>query len=133
MSTHRNIAPKVGGSLCALRKRKQPGNDSLDFDSTPQRRQPDAKSAPEAKLPAKRAKKSNSKTFPFLRLPPELRNRIYELALTDPHEVHIASTKGSYRRLAGRTPYKYNDDGTELMNPHFQRIGPNLFVTCRQV
>ncbi|KAH8908274.1 hypothetical protein BR93DRAFT_612209 [Coniochaeta sp. PMI_546] len=40
------------------------------------------------------------KIFPFMSLPPELRNKIYELTLTDPNGIHIRSVKGWYRPQA---------------------------------
>ncbi|KAK3622651.1 hypothetical protein LTR56_014307 [Elasticomyces elasticus] len=59
---------------------------------------------------AKRAKKSpgitkskkNEKTFPFERLPPELRDQIYELALTDENGITLVAKTNQYRRTVKR-------------------------------
>ncbi|KAH9845445.1 hypothetical protein Tdes44962_MAKER06654 [Teratosphaeria destructans] len=58
--------------------------------------------------PAKRRKTSRNakkeKPFPFMLLPAELRDVIYELALTDPSGVALASTTKDYRRTVTRIP-----------------------------
>ncbi|OIW31431.1 hypothetical protein CONLIGDRAFT_631375 [Coniochaeta ligniaria NRRL 30616] len=53
------------------------------------------------KAPPKQKAVPRQKIFPFMSLPPELRNKIYELALIDPNGVHIRSVKGWYRPQVG--------------------------------
>ncbi|KAK3082006.1 hypothetical protein LTS18_008444 [Coniosporium uncinatum] len=58
--------------------------------------------SPPTKAPLQGSKR-NSNTFPFLSLPAELRNTIYELALTDPSQLHhLVSTSKKYRRTVRR-------------------------------
>lgn len=42
------------------------------------------------------------KIFPFMKLPPELRNRIYEECLTDDEPIRITNRENLYRRVATR-------------------------------
>ncbi|KAK5682150.1 hypothetical protein LTS10_005275 [Elasticomyces elasticus] len=77
---------------------------------------------------AKRAKasksstksKKNEKPFPFERLPPELRDQIYELALTNDDGITLVSKTHNYRRTVGPGPIA-NDDGSWLSLNHRQR------------
>ncbi|KAB5528805.1 hypothetical protein GE09DRAFT_1228563 [Coniochaeta sp. 2T2.1] len=50
--------------------------------------------------PKKKASPPRPKPFPFMSLPPELRNKIYKLVLVDPNGVHISSWMSAYRRKA---------------------------------
>ncbi|TKA60855.1 hypothetical protein B0A55_11773 [Friedmanniomyces simplex] len=65
---------------------------------------------------AKKAKgaakpKKNEKPFPFTRLPAELRDHIYELALTDDDGITLISKTKHYRRTVGPGPIVDNDNG----------------------
>jgi len=57
--------------------------------------------------------KRPGKPFPFLALPPELRDYIYELALTDSNGVMLVPRTKSYRRIVTRGPISggYNRGG----------------------
>ncbi|KAK4695212.1 hypothetical protein P7C71_g2499, partial [Lecanoromycetidae sp. Uapishka_2] len=46
------------------------------------------------------------KIFPFMSLPAELKNRIYEIALTDPNGVFFVSKTKHYRRIVEREIYR---------------------------
>ncbi|KAF2416196.1 hypothetical protein EJ08DRAFT_703714 [Tothia fuscella] len=63
-----------------------------DFEPTNKRVKPTRKSKP---LP-------KHKLFPFMRLPAELRNKIYEMALLDTGAIYVSSKTKSYRRVAKR-------------------------------
>ena len=71
---------------------------------------PKRKLAKKARLMPKEKSKKQQKPFPFLSLPPELRDQIYELALTDEAITLVSKTKKN-RRTVTRGPIP-NDDGT---------------------
>ena len=113
------MAPTCGAS----KKRKQAcisAGDAVLSDGEDSEEYRPSKSK-KTKVPAKKARKSKAKkadkTFPFLRLPAELRNRIYELALTGSNGVFISTMTRKLRqvvrvrthRLGSSKPLKDND------------------------
>ena len=56
----------------------------------------------ETKLTPKKNKKDSQKPFPFLSLPAELRDQIYELAFCEPNGLTLVSATKSYRRIVCR-------------------------------
>lgn len=85
----------------------------------------------ESKLkPLVKARKHSSPvTFPFLSLPPELRNRIYELALVDSDGACIASRMKKERRVARHS----RSLAVSTSESRHDRMTPVLLVTCKQV
>lgn len=94
------------------------------------------------------AKHKDKPTFPFLELPAELRNKIYEYCLVEPEDLTLVSKTKDYRRLAVRGQFRnmtnksfYSrrrarrrvakaDDGEE---EHHQELRPALLGVNRQV
>ena len=74
-----------------------------------------SKKAPLKKKIKPTPKPKKEKPFRFLDLPPELRDMIYEMALTDVNGVGIVAKTRGYRRTAGRGPvyasYSYRRSG----------------------
>lgn len=66
-----------------------------------------------------------SKFFPFLRLPPELRNRIYEFALIDPLGREITTKTKDFRSVV-----RSRRRGARKALP---ALTPALLATCKQV
>ncbi|KAK5136680.1 hypothetical protein LTR08_002333 [Meristemomyces frigidus] len=60
-----------------------------------------ARAAKKAKTASTKAAK-NYKPFPFMRLPAELRDIIYEMALTDPAGITLIAKTKDFRRTVGR-------------------------------
>jgi len=64
----------------------------------------------------KRAKKPKSKRpekpFPFLSLPAELRDQIYELVLTETDGISLVAKFKGYRRTVGRSSFQDMEDGS---------------------
>ncbi|KAK4983378.1 hypothetical protein LTR66_008846 [Elasticomyces elasticus] len=87
----------------------------------------------------KKAAKSNKKTitlcaevspFPFLALPAELRNIIYDYALTDPKGINIEAKPKGYRRTAQRCGGPLPD----CLVPFYPRtLYPALLSVSRQI
>ena len=64
--------------------------------------------------------------FPFLSLPPELRNRIYQLTLTDPAGIDLISTTKAYRRTVMRSTIQRDKRGNGIQRRRgggFSRFG----------
>ncbi|KAG8529621.1 uncharacterized protein KY384_005101 [Bacidia gigantensis] len=57
---------------------------------------------------------SKSQIFPFAKLPPELRNRIYQLTLTDPDGIGLISTDKAYRRTVKRAVIGRDESGNGI-------------------
>lgn len=62
------------------------------------------------------------KIFPFTTLPPELRNRIYALCLTDPNGIDLASKMRAYRRTVSRTIIARDEDGNGKHTTRFMDV-----------
>jgi len=72
----------------------------------------------------------NQLTFPFLRLPSEIRNQIYSYALGG-HEIYLITLPGNdkKKRLGCRPPHQK----TWEMHLIPERLAINLPLTCRQI
>ena len=86
-----------------------------------------------AKIASTKAAK-NQKPFPSLLLPPELRNLIYELALTDPKGITLFCKTKNYRRTVTR------NDFTDLESQRLRarsrsqdRLVPALLAVNKQI
>jgi hypothetical protein len=93
------------------------------------------------------------KPFPFMELPPELRDMIYEMALTDVNGISIVSKSKAYRRTVCRAPiydsewtgysrrrnHTYGtkrpilDDGREELAPQERSLVPNILAVSKQI
>lgn len=110
-----------------------------------------AKSTKQKRLAKKRAKllssskpKKDQKPFPFLSLPAELRDCIYELALVEPEGVTLVSKTKAYRRTVARGPLynessryrhygrRWRPDAGEAM-PQMTGLVPNLLAVNKQI
>lgn len=99
-----------------------------------------------ARLAVSRAKKERpQKPFQFLSLPPELRDYIYELALTEEGGLMIVSSTKSFRRIVRRGAI-YTDPsrfayyrrgnyagGKEPMPARGDTLSPNLLAVNKQI
>lgn len=105
------------------------------------------RSAPSSKPLPKR------KIFPFLQLPAEIRNIIYENCLSDPAGIYLEATTKKYRRTVQRCPedrFRYfpampdSDDGAsdsgdeekgprKESRPGMRRLVPSLLAVCKQI
>ena len=90
--------------------------------------------------------KKPSKPFPFLSLPAELRDYIYELALTDDNGISLVSKTKAFRRTIargfvhscdsysdGRGGFIPNDDNDEACEPTYNSLAPNLLAANKQL
>ena len=92
------------------------------------------------------------KPFPFMELPPELRDMIYEIALTDVNGISIVSKTKAYRRTVCRAPifdsecrrYRQrtytrginglvSEDGHEELAPQERSLVPNILAVSKQI
>ncbi|KIW06448.1 uncharacterized protein PV09_02892 [Verruconis gallopava] len=89
------------------------------------------------------------KVFPFMRLPAELRNKIYEYALSDKDPIYVSSRTKGYRRWAQRcteteispqfvsrwTRYRHRQDGeNKNEDPSDRRaLVPNLLAVSKTI
>lgn len=91
-----------------------------------------------------RAKSSKpTKPFPFLSLPAELRDCIYEMALTDDRGIFLVSKTKSFRRTIARGREAYVDDpnhtssddreNDEVTEPVHNSLIPNLLAVNKQI
>ncbi|QDS68176.1 hypothetical protein FKW77_010464 [Venturia effusa] len=69
--------------------------------------------------------------FPFLRLPAELRNRIYEFSLESDDDLLVTDRlqKSPRRRVACRYYHRYE----KALKKHQADVNPNLLLVCKQV
>lgn len=80
--------------------------------------------------------KKADKPFPFLALPAELRDVIYELALVEPEGLTLVSKTKSYRRTIGRgVVYKTDASGysTQEIVEQSGDLVPNLLAVNKQI
>lgn len=84
------------------------------------------------------------KPFPFLLLPAELRDYIYELALTNKNGITLASSTKAFRRIVVRreidtvdrghwTGVIHNSEDNDSMPKHENSLSPNLLAVNKQV
>ena len=96
------------------------------FEKKPVKR----KARKQARLARPRSSKP-SKPFPFLSLPAELRDYIYELALTDGDGISLVSKTKAFRRTIARSRAAlYNDEATV---PAYNSFIPNLLAANKQI
>lgn len=69
------------------------------------------------------------KTFPFLELPPELRNKIYGYCLVDPDEIVLRSKTKNFRRSIVRT----DSEGVGVRKEPRQELRPAILAVCSQI
>ena len=115
------------------------------FEKKPVKR----KARKQARLARPRSSKP-SKPFPFLSLPAELRDYIYELALTDGDGISLVSKTKAFRRTIARSRASlYNDEGyyshgpdrifsgdegtDEATVPAYNSLIPNLLAANKQI
>ncbi|KAH8647236.1 hypothetical protein BX600DRAFT_503400 [Xylariales sp. PMI_506] len=90
-------ASAYDGSRYPKRKRNIVSYADQDISSDEESDQEDQ---PARKKSRSAPKSRPQKPFPFMLLPPEIRNKIYEEALFDPEGLYIRSSQGRYRRKA---------------------------------
>lgn len=82
------------------------------------------------------------KSFPFLNLPPELRDYIYELSLTAPEGLTLVSKTKSFRRTVGRglvydpeLTLGYHTGRGTIISPaeQWNQLIPNLLGVSKQI
>lgn len=66
------------------------------------------------------------KMFPFLSLPPELRNLIYSFVLVDPSGIRLKSRSRAFRRTAVRST-------TALDGEYHSSLAPNILLLNREI
>lgn len=91
---------------------------------------------------AQSKKKPPQKPFPFLSLPPELRDYIYELALTNEGGLTIVSTTKALRRVVRRGEIVNNHDyyrrgltqaGSDDLPSQSNSLSPNILAVSKQL
>ncbi|EME44988.1 hypothetical protein DOTSEDRAFT_79145 [Dothistroma septosporum NZE10] len=135
--------------------------DNDGDDTTFGARKSRGKGRPKKKCRLTKAKKpKKEKPFRFLDLPAELRDEIYELALTDVDGLALVLRTKSYRRVvargvieveggSGSSSYYYgkkrrqsrwaryydrnNDNDTDKISAPVRSLVPNLLATCQQI
>jgi hypothetical protein len=114
------IAPQPGRYTKRARKvvkyyESEDENDAYDVGKRPQAKvntaSPDLRFSAERQQRARMATEKSKlhpkeKTFPFMNLPAELRNKIYEFTLSDPSGHHLVSRTKHYRRGVKRISVK---------------------------
>lgn len=90
------------------------------------------------------------KPFPFIDLPPELRDMIYEMAFTDVNGISLETRTKAYRRTVCRAPIFDSDeclyswrrhpnakqtpkDGAQDFAPKVRDLVPNLLAVSKQI
>ena len=116
-------------------------DDDNAFHQNP-KSQKRVKPSPQSPKTKKKRKKEEKKRriFPFFRLPRELRDQIYEMALIDQKGILMEASTSLRRRV----PHRLNMDGAKLIHNRWSRaryltsgkieqLSPNLLRTCRAV
>ncbi|KAF1343693.1 hypothetical protein BDV97DRAFT_82007 [Delphinella strobiligena] len=90
----------------------------------------------------KKASGKKIKSFPFLELPPELRNKIYGYCLIDPDDIILMSKDKNFRRTVVRTdsktfhdtvsPKTRLDHGAYAQKGPRQELRPAILAACKQ-
>ncbi|KAM0716678.1 hypothetical protein Q7P37_008123 [Cladosporium fusiforme] len=115
------------------------GDDSENDDRTYSRRRKTPKKLPKKKKArhTRSRQQPEQKPFPFMELPPELRDMIYEMALTDVGGISIVAKTKAYRRDAHRGEIhdqysSYGDDNNGI-TPKTRSLVPNLLAVNKQI
>lgn len=138
-STRRKVCPYTRNSRPRL---------SLTIIQKPTKKAPPKKKLKKTLFPKSKPKPKKPSAFRFLDLPPELRDEIYELALTDDNGVSIVGHQDSYRHVAHRGRVyasdaylqtyrrrntRYLKDGQKEVAPKERKFVPALLATNKQI
>lgn len=116
-----------------------PVADSDDDISYGSRKKPKRKLAKKARFSSKPPARETGISFPFMSLPTELRNYIYELALHDDSGMTLVSKTKSYKRTVARRQIRnkllFYGGGLRKASPADEpkRLIPNLLAVNKQI